>query len=238
MTWWQYISLLWTKFTPLEKRLLAEVRSVLPEAARPIFDGQVSAITKSQRVLKWNEICYYRMKSRKVSWAGVPMFPCTDEMPLAEVRFKANGKRFKATLFSIEGHIFDFHVQPGARSIAFVPWDDSPKITLLDDPMRQPTGRKKSAVLAAAWSDFLARHANETFVDWTLNDADSAYSVSLEDGEFLILAEREGNEFILQRLEPASDRLFYLQSHDGTPEPLARDLETLLKGCAQSSKAG
>jgi hypothetical protein len=159
-------------------------------------------------------------------------------MALAEVRFKVNGKRFKATLFSIKGHIFDFHVQPGGRSIAFTPWDDSPKVTLLDDPMRQPIGRKKPALLPPAWTDFLARHSNETFVDWTLNDADSAYSISLEDGEFLILAEREGDEFILQRLEPASDKLFYLQSHDGTPEPLAKDLETVMKGGGQSGKAG
>jgi len=149
------ISLLWTRFTPLEKRLFAEVRAVLPEAARPIFDAQVSAVTKSQRVLKWNEICYYRMKRGKVSWSDVPLFPCTDDMELAKVRFKADVKRFKAILGSVAGHIFDFRLQPGGRSVAFALWEDTPSTRLLDDPMRQPTGRSKRVHCCRLGSTFL-----------------------------------------------------------------------------------
>ena len=210
---------------------------MLPETARPIFDAQVSAVTKSQRVLKWNEICYYRIKRWKVSWADVPLFPCTDEMEIAEVRFKVAGKRFKASLFSISGHIFDFHIQPGGRSIAFAPWEDTPKTRLLDDPMRQPTGHRKPAALLSVWADFLRKHGNDKFGEWTLNDAHSAYSVSLEEGEFLILADREGDEFVLQRLEPSSDQLFYLESHDGIPEPLSKDLESVIKDGGQQCLA-
>jgi hypothetical protein len=229
MTIFQYISLLWTRFTPLEKRLLAEVRAVLPEAARPIFDAQVSAVTKSQRVLKWNEICYYRIKRWKVSWSDVPLFPCTDEMELAEVRFKAAGKQFKATLGSVAGHIFDFRLQPGGRSVAFALWEDTPRTRLLDDPMRQSTGRRNPAALLPAWVDFVKRHENAQSGVWTLYNGDTAYSVSLETGEFRILAEREGDEFVLQRLEPPSDQLYYLESHDGIPEPLSKDLESVIK---------
>jgi hypothetical protein len=228
MTFFQYVSLLWTRFTPLEQRLLAEVRGVLPEAARPIFDAQVAAINHSSRPLKWNEIYYYRKRRGKVFWADVPSFPCTDEMELAEVRFRAAGKRYKAVLSSIQGHISDFYIRPGGRLIAFAPWEDTPQTRLLDDPMRQPTGRKKLAALLPVWVEFLARHGNGQSGDWTLHDADSAYTVSLEDGMFLVLAEREGDEFVLQRLEPLSDELFYLASHYGTPEPLRKDLESVI----------
>jgi hypothetical protein len=228
MTIWQSISLLWTRFTPLESRLLSEIRSVLPEAARPLYEAQIAAVTRSQRVLKWNEVCYYRMKRRRVCWAGVPLFPCTDEMELAEVRFSVGGERFRATLFSISGHIFAFHMQPGGRDIAFTPWDDSPEVRLLDDPMREPTGQKKAADLLPAWSSFLNSHDRGRLGKWTLHDATTAYSVSLQHGEFLILAEREGDRFFLQRLDPPSDLLYFLDGHDGTPEAFFGTLDSLI----------
>jgi hypothetical protein len=53
--------------------------------------------------------------------------------------------------------------------------------------------------------------------------------VSLDTGEFLILAEREGDEYILQRLEPPSKQPYYLDSHGGTPELLLKGFETVIK---------
>ncbi len=229
MTIFQYISLLWIRFTPLEKRLLSEVRSVLPEDAKPIFDAQVSAITKCQRILKWNEISYYRMRGGKVSWDSVPLFPCTDEMELVQVRFKSGSKRFKATLISIAGHIFEFHLQPGGRAVAFTPWEGTSQTTLLDDPMRQPTGRRKPVVLLPSWIDFLKKHRSTPFEGWTLYDETSTYSVSLDTGEYLILAEREGDKFVLQRIEPPSRHPYYLDSHDGTPELLSKSFESVIR---------
>jgi hypothetical protein len=229
MTIFQYISLLWIRFTPLEKRLLSEVRSVLPEEAKPIFDAQVSAITKCQRISKWNEISYYRMRGGKVSWEGVPLFPCTDEIEIAQVRFKSGGKRYKATLISIAGHIFEFRLQHGGRAVAFTPWESPPQTTLLDDPMRQPTGKRKPAVLLPAWADFLNKQGSSPCEGWTLYDETSTYSVSLDTGEFLILAEREGNKFVLQRIEPPSEHPYYLDSHDGTPELLSKSFEAVIR---------
>lgn len=229
MTLLQYISLLWTRFTPLEERLLSEVRTVLPEVARPIFDAQVSAITNSTRLLKWNEILYYPKRRGKICWEAVPPFPCTDEMELAEVRFKAAGKGFKATLGAIHGHVFDLHIHPGGRQIAFAPWEGTPKSRLLDDPTRQSTSNKRPAVLLPVWNDFLNTHVAGKLKEWDLYTAESAYSVSLESGEYLILADRERDEFILQRMEPPSDQLYYLESHDGTPEPLSKELEEVMK---------
>src|SRR3989338_8326266 len=51
MTLTQRLSLIWRRFSPLEERLLATVRGVLPPDARPILDAQVSAITHVQRCL-------------------------------------------------------------------------------------------------------------------------------------------------------------------------------------------
>jgi hypothetical protein len=37
---------------------------------------------------------------------------------------------------------------------------------------------------------------------------------------FVVLAEREGDQFELHRIEPPASTLFYLDSHDGMPEPI------------------
>jgi len=150
-------------------------------------------------------------------------------MELVEVRFKAGGKRFKSTLISIAGYIFEFRLQPGGRYIAFAPWEGSPQTTLLDDPMRQSIGKRKSATVLPAWVAYLTKHGSSPSAGWTFYDEATAYSVSLDMGEFLILAEREGDEYILQRLEPPSEQPYYLESHDGTPELLLKGFETVIK---------
>lgn len=67
----------------------------------------------------WAEIDLYRLRHRRPDWTGVPMFPCTDEFGLAEVRFRVAGRQFKSVLSSISGHVFDFATTPGPRDIAF-----------------------------------------------------------------------------------------------------------------------
>jgi hypothetical protein len=118
-----------------------------------------------------------------------------------------------------------------------MPWEDTPKTKLLDDPMRQSTGRRKLEPVLPAWADLLNERENGQLENWALRNGDSAYSVSLENGEFLVLAERQGYEFVLQRLDPPSDRLYYLESHDGRPEPLSERLELAIKDRGQQAPA-
>src|SRR5687767_5455353 len=83
MTITQRLSLLWQRFSPLEERLLAAVRTVLSAQASHIFDAQVAAINLVQR--HPNEICFYRRKFMKVNWSDIPGFPRTSEfLVLAE----------------------------------------------------------------------------------------------------------------------------------------------------------
>jgi hypothetical protein len=222
---------MWKRFSPLETRLMAEVRRVLPPAVHACFDAQVASINRVQRSPpSWSEICYYRMRRGRVNWAGVPLFPCTDELRFAEVRFRAGGRPFKSTLTSIEGHIFDVATTPGPKTVAFNEWEQEPTAKLLGDPLRAPTGMKEAQHLPPSWETFLRRRTSEPRGTWELHDGATAYSVALDDGEYLVLAERGGDEFILHRVEPPSDGLFHLPNHDGTPEPLAGDIEEVIRG--------
>ena len=211
------LSLLWKRFTPLEVRLFAEVRKVLPKDAQPLFDAQVAAINHVQRLPpSWSEIDFYS----RPNWARIPLFPCTGEFRLAEVRFRAGGRPYKAVLSSINGHIFDFAITPGPKAIAFEAWDGRSTSALLGDPLRAATRSKEPESIPALWGDFLLRHAGQQPGGWVLYDVSTAYRVVVNDAEYLILAEREGPEFILHRIEPGGERLYYLKHHDAVPQPL------------------
>ena len=210
---------MWQRFSPLEERLIAAVRDVLPPQAQPTFDAQVAGITLVQRHPQWTEISFYRRRHGKVDWSDIPAFPHTGEFPLAEVRFSAEGRRYKATLTSIAGHIFDFAVTPRPKAVAFATWDAAPSSRLLSDPLIVHSGRAPEPI-PAAWREFLARRPRQQKDDWTFHDADTAYRTTFDEGEFLILAERAGDEFVMHRIEPPASSLFYLASHDATPEPI------------------
>jgi hypothetical protein len=212
---------MWRRFSPLEERLIRAVREVLPQLAQAVFDAQIAGITLVQR--HFNEICFYRRRSGKVDWSGVPTFPRTSEFRLAEVRFSVEGRRYKAALTSIGGHIFDFTVTPSPKTIAFTDWDSAGSARLLSDPLARECASEPQP-MPDAWREFLARHKELDVGEWKLHDTATVYRTAFADGEFLVLAEREGDQFVLHRIGPPASTLFYLGSHDGTPEPVRGDI--------------
>jgi hypothetical protein len=79
------------------------------------------------------------------------------------------------------------------------------------------------------WREFLERQQARRLGDWTIHDSQTAFRTTFTDGEFVVLAEREGDQFVLHRIDPPASTLFYLDSHDGTPEPLKRELEDVFR---------
>jgi hypothetical protein len=226
MTLRQRLSLLWRRFSPLEEQLLAAVRDVLPPPARVTFDAQVAGITRAQR--NFNEICFYRVRRRKVDWSDVPSFPRTGEFGLAEVRFSVGGQKYKARLTSIKGHIFDFTIRPGPKAITFSVWDSGASARLLADPLINDAANEPQA-MPDSWREFLRGPLSSIADGWIVHDGESVYRTTIGDAEFLVLAEREGDEFILHRIEPAGTTLFYLGSHDGRPGPIGGDFLDVLQ---------
>ena len=224
MTFTQRLSLLWRRFSPLEERLFATVRSALPLQATPMFDAQVAAITHVQRLPQWTEIDYYRRRFRRVDWSGVPTFPRTGEFQLSRVHFAVGGRRYRATLACVAGHIFDFGITPSPQSVAFADWDSVPTAALLADPL---VARDLASVdeIPQAWSDALRRlEPQAASVGWLLHEATTANRITLHEGEFLVLAQRDGEEFILHRTEPPADVMFHLASPDATPTAVEGEL--------------
>lgn len=229
MTIPQRLSLMWWRFSPLEERLIAAVREVLPPQAQTIFDAQIAGVTLVQRLPPhWIEISFYRRQRGKVDWSAIPTFPRTGAFRLAEVQFSVGGRRYKATLASIGGHVFDFTIMPNSKAIAFADWDSAPSARLLSDPLRMDSASEPQPI-PDSWGEFLARHQAPDLGDWMLHDSQTAFRIAFTDGEFLVLAEREGDQFVLHRIEPPASTLFFLNSHDGTPEPLMGEFDDVFR---------
>jgi hypothetical protein len=229
MTLGHRLRLLWRRFSPLEERLFATVRGVLPPSAVPIFDAQVRSITHVQRLPGWAEIDYYRRHRGRLDWASVPLFPRLGEFPLARVGFAVERRRYRATLSCVAGHIFDVGITPSPRRIAFAGWDSSPTADLLSDPFG-PDGDSGHEI-PTAWQSVLgSARAQAAATGWVLHDARTVRLITLEEGQFLVLAERDGDEFILHRVVPSSEVLFRLASHDGTPQAIRDDVAVIFQG--------
>jgi hypothetical protein len=219
MTVIQRLTLLWRRYSPLEQSLLQAVRGALPPAVQPIFDAQVAAVSRVQRHPHWTEIVFYRLRRGKVDWTDVPTMPRVDEFPLAEVRFQAAGRSYKARLTAIKGHICDFAITPSPRDVAFAAWESEAQVRLLSDPL-DVTAPPSVEPLPEAWRRFLDENSHTDVGRWVLYGATDTYRVALDEGEFLVLAEREGDSFLLYRLEPSPRDYFVLYGHDGSPEPM------------------
>jgi hypothetical protein len=210
-------------------QLLAAVSDVVPTGARAAFDAQVAAITRVQRSPpSWSEIAFYRKRWGRANWSGVPLFPRTGEFRLAEVRFAVAGRRFTSTLTCIRGHVFDFATSPGPRAVAFAQWDRAGTARLLADPLQPIAIAREAEVLPPAWAEVLRRLGGSGRGGWHVHDDASAYRVALDDGVYLVLAERDGDQFVLHRLEPPAEGFFLLPHHDGVPEPIGQSVESLL----------
>jgi hypothetical protein len=163
-----------------------------------------------------------------VDWAGVPLFPRGGEFPLAEVRFRAGGRSYRASLTAINGHIFGFGITPGPLEAAFAEWEGQPKVSLISDPL-DVDAQQSPEPLPESWQTLLADSRMADLKGWVLYGPSEGYRVALEEGEFLVLAEREGDGFLLHRLDPGPPEFFIQHSHDGSPEPLRGDLYQALR---------
>jgi hypothetical protein len=226
MTFYERLTLLWRRFSPLEEQLLDAARHALAPSARRIFDAQVAAITRVQRHPDWTEIAFYRMRGGKVDWTDVPLFARREELPLVELRFRVGARAFKARLTAIGGHIFDFGVTPSPREVAFARWNTDGDARLLADPEEEGAAAPVEP-LPDVWQAILEAHP-ASHPAWVVHGAGAVYRITQGEGEFLVLAESRGDAFLLWRLEPTPAAFFLQLAHDGRLEAVRGRVEEVL----------
>lgn len=102
----------------LEKLILTSVGSKINERLRPIWDGQIQAINKVQRLPEGVEVNFYRMKGGRPTFEAELAFPNkTEELQLARVEIKLTNARQKlvAQVWCVKGFLFSIEYQGGVN---------------------------------------------------------------------------------------------------------------------------
>ena len=223
------LTLLWKRFTPLEEHLLSEIRTVLPPAAHATFDAQLAAINRVQRLPpSWSgDLALYRMRRGKVDWSGVPSFA------LYRVKFAwprsgslSAASTIRAALLSVAGRVFELSDKPSSETCGVCRVGGGAEGHALGGP-DAPVEQARHRTSARGVGRVLGQWSTCIRLDLAGSSC-PAYRVTLEDGEYLVLAEREGEEFVLQRVEPPAEHLFLHELHEGAPRPIHGDVGEVL----------
>jgi hypothetical protein len=223
------ISLLWKTFTPVEERILKEFSAALPLHIRETYDRQVASINYVQRILDWTEICFYRRGKNR--WEGVPQFAndSIEDIKIAKITYLIGGKKFSSTLGGVCGHIFDLVTRPSIKQYAFQQIDKVISIKLLEDPTVIPTAAPAAKLkLPKAYKEFMGTAGGEGINGWLVLPPEEIYSISLAEGDFLLLAEREGVEYLLSLETAPSKGIYYCATSDGAPVVQKGSLEQIM----------
>lgn len=150
-------------FTPLERQILSAVQGELQGEAASIFARQVESVNLVQRHGGSREVNCYHMEGRRPRPDPGLRFPDrAREREMAEVRFRAGGKSWRATLILVEGFFFSIVFDRPAEAVQ----EQEPEITavkVLHDPMtpaaplaaRPMAGEPRFSGWLAEWA---ARH--------------------------------------------------------------------------------
>jgi hypothetical protein len=107
------------KWTPWEERLLAALAEQLGRKHRDIFQKQIDAVNKFQRIVGWTEIDLYVMRRGRVCWDDVPRFFDDREFTLARASTFLDGKRIQSELWCVGGHLFCIESNEPIKPLAF-----------------------------------------------------------------------------------------------------------------------
>ena len=134
-------------FTPLERRLLAELQSHLSHDAGQRLAEQLERITLVQRHLGSREICCYPRRGGKIRHDPTLNFEVgPEELKLATVKFKPAGQSqaWKADFWVVNGHFFSIDFRPAAQPIQQTDDIEIQSVEIHHDPM-QPAAAEKPA---------------------------------------------------------------------------------------------
>lgn len=102
------------RLSDLEKQILTSVGSKIDARLRPLWDGQIQAINKVQRLPEGVEVNFYRMKGGRPTFDAELAFPNkTEELQLALVEIKHANVRQKlvARVWCVKGFLFSIEYE-------------------------------------------------------------------------------------------------------------------------------
>ena len=210
------LSLLLKTFTPVEERLLGEISNALPEHIRQVYRDQIQSINKVQRYLDWTEINFYHLKQGKPGWGSVQQFKRIDEITLASIRYRIKGIDFETTLQGVSGHIFSLVTRPSVKQYSFEEIEAIHYVRIHDDPTLDCYEEMRTRDnLPPEYLEYIKREGADSIGGWNILEPEQVYQVSLPKNDFLVLAEKQGEEYLMTRDNLWDRGIYYTSVGDG-----------------------
>jgi hypothetical protein len=256
-------------FKPLERHLLDAVGGRLQHPARELYERQLEAVNKVQRLGGSREVNLYRMRGGRPQ--NDPRIAFADrrlEVELARVRFRIHGEGVNRllTLYMVDGFVFSLVFDPPAEPVQQRDDLEVVDIELLVDPMRHreaggpppPIDPQRVGGVVARWrerspvtgtrqplepaerqrrlreisahlpADYLRLTEQTEGVEvggWRIYGLSESYGISLDDAEYHVLAELEGEGVLA--VEKGSADLYFVPFNKGPREPASRFTEAV-----------
>ena len=201
------IRLLWHKHTPVEKAIFDSVSPLLSPHAKTIYDQQVAAINKVQRYLEWTEINFYRIVRGKSDWSDIAQFPRSEEFTLAKTTYHVDNTKFTTRIHCVAGHIFSFVPRPSVKRHCFGT-PEQIQTQILTDPIGAAGEDLSDIPLPESFRNW----HNDPTVDtneWCVLQPHETYVVHLPKSDFVILATRSGDEYLMAKATGNGGNLYY-----------------------------
>ncbi len=226
------------RLTPLESRVISTVSGKLPLAARQLFDAQMGQVNRIQRHSSRKEVNFYPMRRGKPVYEERFLFPLRTETLLATVDLNIGGGQtsLRAEVGLVEGWAFSliFNKPPGKPPEGEI---HVANVEILHDPMIAASAdsaseaQRREEVLATTHSklpdeylQLVSEGKGITVNDWAVSGIQDIRKVVQPDGNYYLLAEKEGMGAIGVKEDESSGQIYYLDYGDDRGERITVSL--------------
>ncbi len=193
-------------FRDYELRVIDLVRSGLDERGAALLDLQIASIEMVQRMFVDQDVLLYPNRRRPQRHDPAIAFPNrADELRLATVRLAGSNGKGKAVIHVVRGHIFEVDFRPSPKRLGERSSIRTTGITLHADPIIPDDGAGAGRLLAtldgrtrAEYEAIVAENSGTS----VLSGLDDLYSIHLDDGEYLMLAQLPDTRFVVAPTHP------------------------------------
>jgi len=225
------------KLRPIENHVLAAISVRLSLPARNIFNKQIEIVNAVQRQAQGKLVDLYATRWGKPADQEQFLFPLRRHLQLGSVEMIGG----RAEIWLVRGWVFSIHFNKPPKSI-LEHGVKIEKVTILHDPMVAESvdgiseAKRREEVLMTIHSKLpdeyltlVGEGKGITVNDWTVFGIQDIRKIVQEDGNYDLLAEREGMGVIGVREDEMSGQLYYLDYTDDRGEKISVGLKQFME---------
>jgi hypothetical protein len=188
---------------PHELAVIDAVLAALSDEAADLIERQLATRVQVSRIMADSDVMLYPER-------GVPPDPAlalpnrSPDLRLAMVTIRGPKRTGSVYVSAVDGWFFMLEFRPGPRKIGSADEIRVTRTTVLADPMtpETPAASRLDELDSAVRAELEQIQVDRP--DWAaaLAAPDEMYSIDLDDGIFLVLAQLPDTDFVVARIEP------------------------------------